>query len=277
MLEMSQRRTMGTPQTRNAARNQQARKLMLALAILLVALVAILVNDRQFWFGSEQATIESDLPATQPVSTPANATSTGTASAPVPSPKRPVAAAKTSSQPVSPETPAVSATRTALPPLDVEVVAGNNHGSVHPTSTVTKVDVAKVPSIQPEKSAASVTAPAADRHPLPIAATHLPQTAVHATYPVLAQHMNVQGSVVLEAIVGADGIIQNLKVLSGPPILASAAQQAVREWHFKPIVQNGQAVESKATITVNFSIKVGDSQPSNTLAQTAPGQAPFSR
>jgi protein TonB len=122
-----------------------------------------------------------------------------------------------------------------------------------------------------------VTAPAAERQALPVAATHLPQTAIHATYPVLAQHMNVQGSVVLEAIVGADGIIQNLKVVSGPPILASAAQQAVREWHFKPIIQNGQAVESKATITVNFSIKVGDSQPSNTLAQSTSGPDPLSR
>ena len=276
MLEMSQKQMMGAPQTRHAVQNQQARKLMLALAILLVALVAILVNDRQFWFGSEQATIDSDLPATQPVST-ATTASSQTASAPVSSAKRPVAAAKTSSQPVTPATPAVSTSQTALPPLDVEVVAGDNHRSVHPASNVTKLEVAKAPSIQPEKSAASVTAPASDRQPLPVAATHLPQSAIHATYPVLAQHMNVQGSVVLEAIVGADGIIQNLKILSGPSILASAAQQAVREWHFKPMMQNGQAVESKATITVNFSIKVGDSQPSNTLAQSAPSTAPFSR
>lgn len=276
MLEMSQRRVMETPQARQVGQNQQARKLMLALAILLVALVAILVNDRQFWFGSDQATIDSDVPVTQPVSSP-TAAPAQTSSAPLSSSKKPVAAAKASSQPVSPETPAVSTSRTALPPLDVEVVAGNNHRAVHPASNVTKLEVAKAPSMQAEKSAASVTAPAADRQPLPVAATRLPQTAMHATYPVLAQHMNVQGSVVLEAIVGADGIIQNLKVVSGPPILASAAQQAVREWHFKPIIQNGQAVESKATITVNFSIKVGDSQPSNTLAQSAPGSAPFSR
>jgi protein TonB len=276
MLEMSQKQVMGAPQMRHTARNQQARKLMLALAILLVALVAILVNDRQFWFGSEQATIDSDVPATQPVSASTTAAPAQTASAPVSSPKHPVAAAKTSSQPVSPATPAVSTARTALPPLDVEVVAGDNHRSVHPASNVTKLEVAKAPSLQPEKSAASVTAPASDRQPIPVAATHLPQSAIHATYPVLAQHMNVQGSVVLEAIVGADGIIQNLKVLSGPSILATAAQQAVREWHFKPMIQNGQAVESKATITVNFSIKVGDSQ-SSTLAQSAPANDPFSR
>ena len=68
-------------------------------------------------------------------------------------------------------------------------------------------------------------------------------------------------------MINADGTIQNLRVLSGAPILSTAAQQAVREWRFKPIYQNGKAVESKAKITVNFSIKVGDSIPSNTLAQ----------
>jgi protein TonB len=86
--------------------------------------------------------------------------------------------------------------------------------------------------------------------------------------------MNVQGSVVLEAVISADGVIQNVKVLSGPAILSSAAERAVREWHFKPIYQNGQAVESKAKITVNFSIRVGDSAPSSTLAQSTPADDP---
>jgi hypothetical protein len=56
-------------------------------------------------------------------------------------------------------------------------------------------------------------------------------------------------------------------VVSGPAILASAAQDAVREWHFKPVLQNGSAVETKARITVNFTIKVADSS-GTTLAET---------
>ncbi len=80
--------------------------------------------------------------------------------------------------------------------------------------------------------------------------------------------MNVQGSVVLQAVIGTDGVIQNLHVLSGPAILASAAQQAVREWRFKPIVQNGQPVETKAKITVNFTIKVADGSGNTTLAES---------
>jgi hypothetical protein len=51
-------------------------------------------------------------------------------------------------------------------------------------------------------------------------------------------------------------------VISGPPILASAARQAVREWKFKPYLQNGHAVETLATITVNLTINVLDNSSS---------------
>jgi hypothetical protein len=56
--------------------------------------------------------------------------------------------------------------------------------------------------------------------------------------------------------------------VSGPAILASAAQQAVREWRFKPVLQNGQAVETKARITVNFTIKVADGAANTTVAES---------
>jgi outer membrane biosynthesis protein TonB len=49
-------------------------------------------------------------------------------------------------------------------------------------------------------------------------------------------------------------MIQDLRVLSGPPILASAAQEAVRQWHFKPHYVGAQPVETRASITVNFMI-----------------------
>jgi protein TonB len=70
--------------------------------------------------------------------------------------------------------------------------------------------------------------------------------------------MKVQGSVLLQAFIGADGVIRDLRVLSGPAILATAAQEAARRWQFKPYLQNGQAVETQAKITVNFTIKVLD-------------------
>ena len=99
-----------------------------------------------------------------------------------------------------------------------------------------------------------------------------------ASYPALAQHMKVQGSVVLQAVIGVDGIIQDLHVLSGPTILAAAAQQAVREWRFKPVLQNGQPVETKANIIVNFNIRVTDNSDPTTLAESrADGLLIFTR
>jgi protein TonB len=77
---------------------------------------------------------------------------------------------------------------------------------------------------------------------------------VKPSYPMLARQMKVQGSVILLALIGKDGIIQNLRVVSGPHILASAAQDAVRQWHFKPHMEGAEAVETQAKITVNFTI-----------------------
>lgn len=269
-MELSQRRAMVSPQARTAARNQQSRKLMIALGLLLAALVAVLINDRQFWFGGEQATIESDMPAAQPVAQTSPAPALTPAKPAVASATRkPISAPKVEANAASAEAPAV--TRTALPPLDVEVVAGSKHSEIHPPAPA-KVDVPSTSltasSIQAAPSIQPITE-AAQREPITrTAATHPPQAAFHATYPVLAQHMNVQGSVVLQAVISADGVIEDLRVLSGPAILSAAAQQAVREWRFKPMYQNGQAVESKAKITVNFSIKVADTMPKATLADS---------
>jgi protein TonB len=77
---------------------------------------------------------------------------------------------------------------------------------------------------------------------------------VDPTYPLLAKQMKVQGSVVLQALIGKDGNIQELRVVSGPTILSAAAREAVKQWRFKPYFQSGQAVDTEARITVNFTI-----------------------
>ena len=73
-------------------------------------------------------------------------------------------------------------------------------------------------------------------------------------YPLLARQMKVQGSVMLQALIGQDGGIQALRVVSGPAILAEAAREAVKQWRFKPYYQSGRPVETEARITVNFTI-----------------------
>lgn len=242
---------------------QQTRRLLLALVLLLVALAAVLIKDRDFWFGTGSSTIEPYVPET-PTSSQAPAKSAAQPAKPVQThaAKKQASSAKPVTQSQPEEAPAVTAKRTVLPPLDVEVVAGSKHSNLHPGSNATKLEIA-TPGTKsaPELEAATN---AAQREPLADAA--------QPAYPQLAQHMNVQGSVVLQALIGTDGVIQNLRVLSGPAILASAAQQAVREWRFKPIMENGQAVESKATITVNFTIKVADNSAKTTIAESRPEQ-----
>ena len=262
MLELNPRPMLNAPQARTPQERKQPYRLVLALVLLLVALVGVVVKDRDFWFGSDQSTLDSNVaePASaQPAPAKAIATVTARQSAAPAATKKSVPAAKSPVEAQPSDAPVVATNRTVLPPLDVEVVAGDKHRKLHPGSNATRVEITE-PSSEPSNGSGATNA--AERESLAVAA---PQA--QPAYPLLAQHMNVQGSVVLQALIGADGVIENLHVQSGPSILASAAQQAVREWHFKPVLQKGQAVETKATITVNFNIKVADGTAKATIAE----------
>jgi len=99
-----------------------------------------------------------------------------------------------------------------------------------------------------------MTANAAERVQMSADTSDVVSRPVQPDYPLLARQMKVQGSVILQALIGRDGLIQDLRVVSGPPILATAAQDAVKQWHFKPHYQGSDAVETQARITVNFTI-----------------------
>lgn len=75
---------------------------------------------------------------------------------------------------------------------------------------------------------------------------------VEPVYPHIAQVAGISGSVKLHAIIGKDGSIQSLSLISGQPILAAAALEAVQKWRYRPYVLNGVAVEVETFITVNF-------------------------
>jgi protein TonB len=74
-------------------------------------------------------------------------------------------------------------------------------------------------------------------------------------YPSLALEKNLQGRVVLQALIGKDGSIQDVQLLSGPPLLASAVIDTVLRWHYTPFYRNGQPVEMPTQITVEFTIQ----------------------
>lgn len=75
---------------------------------------------------------------------------------------------------------------------------------------------------------------------------------VEPVYPMLAKQARIQGEVVLNAIIGKDGAIENLQVERGHPLLAAAAVDAVKQWRFKPFLLNGEPIEIETIVNVNF-------------------------
>lgn len=73
-------------------------------------------------------------------------------------------------------------------------------------------------------------------------------------YPPLAKTARVSGIVHLIGAIAKDGTVQNLQLISGHPVLARAAMEAVRQWIFQPTLLNGQPVEVIAPIDVNFTL-----------------------
>jgi protein TonB len=80
---------------------------------------------------------------------------------------------------------------------------------------------------------------------------------VQPEYPALAKQARIQGTVVLRAVIDREGIIQDLQVISGHPLLVQAALNAVRQWRYRPYYLNDQPVEVETQVTVNFSLTGG--------------------
>ena len=74
------------------------------------------------------------------------------------------------------------------------------------------------------------------------------------TYPPLARQTRISGTVRLHAIIGKDGSVRELEVISGHPLLQQAALDAVRQWRYRPTLLNGEAVDVDTTIDVIFSL-----------------------
>lgn len=73
-------------------------------------------------------------------------------------------------------------------------------------------------------------------------------------YPPLAKQARISGTVRLSALIGKDGRIQNLTVVTGHPLLVQAALDAVRQWVYQPTLLNGEPVEVATEIDVNFTL-----------------------
>jgi periplasmic protein TonB len=80
---------------------------------------------------------------------------------------------------------------------------------------------------------------------------------VQPSYPPLARQARIQGSVTLQAEISKDGTIENLRLISGHPMLAPAAIEAVKQWRYKPYLLNGEPVAVETTVMVNFTLSGG--------------------
>ena len=73
-------------------------------------------------------------------------------------------------------------------------------------------------------------------------------------YPAIAKAARIQGVVVLQATISSTGLIENIRIISGPPMLQQAAVDAVRSWRYKPYLLNGEPVEVETTVNVVFNL-----------------------
>jgi protein TonB len=80
---------------------------------------------------------------------------------------------------------------------------------------------------------------------------------VPPAYPPLARQARIQGTVILQAQISKEGNIENLQLISGHPMLAPAAIEAVKQWKYKPYLLNGEPVEVETQVQVNFTLAGG--------------------
>ena len=242
------------PELNLAALESPAQKhrsqMLFALVLLLTALILVILKYQEFWlpvlsFHSTQASPGTANWQTDTSSTTSKAkTSKAKARAQV----------TTRAAKAQAETAAADGTAplALLPALHVDVTYGDGrHQTIQTRNAPVNLEF-------PSEDADSTT---------PLAVTtqdpqvHLSSETIKAVshavdpeYPALAKQMNVQGSVLLQVRIGREGNIEDVQVVSGPDILSAAAVQAVKQWHFKPFLQEGRAVETEAHITVNFNI-----------------------
>jgi len=95
---------------------------------------------------------------------------------------------------------------------------------------------------------------------------------VEPIYPPLARQARIQGVVTLRAQISKSGDVVNLQLVSGHPMLAPAAIEAVKQWKYRPYLLNGDPVEVETDITVNFTLS--DKPPAEGVDGAIPGGVP---
>ena len=146
--------------------------------------------------------------------------------------RRPLTAQPTERDNASAETPSPAAPTNE----DIPVIAA---------SSSTPIDLGKVIEAEPVVPRLSV----------PISQGTSGGVLVHKVqpvYPAEARRLHVAGSVVIDAVVNVEGQVDELKLVSGDPLLSAAALDAVRKWEYSPYLLNGKPIPRQTRITISF-------------------------
>ena len=201
---------LARPQTKLTS--GQTVRLLIALSLLMVALTVVVVKDHEFWFGSDEASesgaagtesAQTGIAAVAPVKTAQATPASGCDRNEPRAPKTPAQSVTDSSSSrkdaakaasASPSSPVVAANRVVLPPLDIEVVAGDTHRTVHAGSNIAKVELHSDTN-RTSAGPTSVDFGYECRRTRALSSAGIPELrqTVEATYPVLGPRMQGAG------------------------------------------------------------------------------------
>lgn len=191
-------------------------------------------------------------------------------------------ATQTSSAVAAPRSPAVASTK---PNSRIEPASSKRPNADLSTPKPTNVDLAAPKTSNNEPNERPASPPLADK---PVTAAPSSRIRVNAisqnekivsrvspVYPPLATQGNISGEVELRVVINKDGTVQNATAISGHPLLAQSATDAVMQWRYSPTLVNNQPVEVETTVLLKFSLKTNDSASSAaSTASVAPPPAP---
>jgi protein TonB len=139
-----------------------------------------------------------------------------------------------------------------LPPGAEPVITAETISAL--PAALSRTDNLPAPPAVPAQPAATPASTAA-QPPLPVGGKLQEAVLISRTtpiYPELARIRGLFGVVRMSAAVDEHGVVKNVNIVSGDPVLATAAKQAVLQWRYKPALLNGQSIASTATIQIVF-------------------------
>ncbi len=136
------------------------------------------------------------------------------------------------------------------------IVEASSTTKMAPTMAPTKIAATKVAATKPATTKISTTKSAASQSVWLSPAQSEPRIVIRTEpqYPPDALAAHRAGNVVLEVQVAEDGSVSNIRTLSGDPILAAAAAEAVRNWRYQPYRQHDHPARFQTDVTLSFSL-----------------------